>query len=99
MEILDMITGLNAAILTRVPPEYHAEVATMQAAITQAYESTLHSAEARGFAKGIETAEQCEEVNHVSGFEAGYCHGLAEAIGHVGSPAHRLDEEEGVQPS
>ena len=99
MGMLDVVTGLNAAILARVPAEHHAEVKAMQSAITQVYESALQSAEAQAFMKGVETAEQREAESQESGFHAGYRRGLEQAWGHIGSPAHRLDEDEASEPS
>ena len=94
-----LIRGLKRALLGRVPPEQRAEAGVLLAALEDQYAALMSSVETAAYQEGVTAERQRHEKAEASGFDLGYQHGLQRALGSVGAPARRVDDDDLVAPA
>jgi hypothetical protein len=89
-----IIRGLKRAILRRVPGAATSEVRVLLAALEDQYSALMSTVQHEAFEDGAATERKRQAQVQASGFDLGYQHGLERALGSVGQPARRIDEDE-----
>lgn len=94
MRVIDVVNGLNRAVLRRVPKQYRAEVRVMLTAIQHIYAVEMDADKRAAFLSGLNAEHQQEAASQQRGFDLGYQHGMNQAIASVGTAALRVDDDQ-----
>lgn len=93
-----LIQGLRRAILRRVRSAERAEVFAFLALLEDQYSALMSAVQQESYQEGVTAERKRQEQAEASGFDLGYKHGLERAIGNIGQPARRVDEDELAVP-
>lgn len=93
-----LIADLHHAVLRRVRKCDRRDVRAQLVAIDEAWSAIVETSIRSAYANGQQETEAQHAANEKSGFEMGYAHGLERAIGQVGAPARRVDEDDMTAP-
>ena len=94
-----IIRGLRRAILQRTAKEHRRELQTLLAALEDQFATVMEETSTNAYQEGAKAERARLEQQYAGGFDLGYKHGLERALGSVGQPARRLDDDELLVPT
>ena len=89
-----ILRGLKRQLMNHVRPGAKPAVTVLFAAIEDQWAAIMSNAETEAYNRGVRLEQERQASSEKSGFQMGYQHGLERAIGHTGSPARRLDDDD-----